>query len=220
MTKRVQRLITFGDSFTYGQELTNPEESSWPKLVANHLNVELKNTAFPGNSNDRMMEQVLQESYTFFDFAIVCFSARTRFYFEDDKGWFTTIHEMNVENLERAKLTKQLFLIANEEWLYRRWLTQVIYIQEFLKSRNVKYLFANAFSKENYFDLYKNKKYRHLLDLINTNNFIGWPDETFNSMTSSLPRGQFRHPLEESHAFFANVINKNLKNIYDLPNNF
>ena len=41
-------LYTVGDSFTYGQELPNPEQQAWPALLADRLGYRLINDGRPG----------------------------------------------------------------------------------------------------------------------------------------------------------------------------
>lgn len=216
MVKLVQRLFTFGDSYTYGDELKNPKESCYPQLVANYLDVPLTNKALLGNSNDFIMEQLLETTYDHYDLVIVCFSSITRLYFEDSHGVYTTIISTKKNPLDRDKFTDFLHTHVVDDFFYRRWLTQIIYIQEYLKSRSTRYLFANAFANE---DFYPNhwKSNRSLINQIDKEKFIGWPYESFNTLTSEFPRGKFLHPLEEAHAYFANLINLKLKKLYDLP---
>ena len=44
-------LLTVGDSFTYGTELTN-QLNAWPYQLAERLGVQCTNLAEPGASND------------------------------------------------------------------------------------------------------------------------------------------------------------------------
>lgn len=48
-----------GCSLTYGDELKNPQESSWPSLVASSLNADFKNDAVSGGTNDRILYRTL-----------------------------------------------------------------------------------------------------------------------------------------------------------------
>jgi hypothetical protein len=212
----INRLITFGDSFTYGQELENPKRDSWPQLVSNYLGVPLNNKAFPGNSNDKILEQVLFENYSFKDFVIVCFSSISRFYFEDYDGWYTTIPNIQHDSLIRNEITKKLHSSLTEKWLFRRFLIQAIYLQEFLQSRQANYFFVNAFESYDA-NLVKSKDTWHLIQMLHKNKFIGWPDQSFGNLTNHLPRGKFKHPLEESHLLFSQIIIEKIQEIYNLP---
>jgi hypothetical protein len=66
----MSRLITFGDSFTYGHGLadchvapdlagTNPSELAWPALLGNKLGMTVVNESKPGNSNIEILRDIL-----------------------------------------------------------------------------------------------------------------------------------------------------------------
>lgn len=212
----IQRLITFGDSFTYGQELQNPKKDCWPQLVANFLEVPLTNNAFPGNSNDKILEQVLFDTYSFRDFVIICFSSISRFYFEDHDGWYTTILNIKQDTDVRNEIISKLLGSTKEKWLFKRFLTQAIYLQEFLESRQVNYLFVNGFESYDT-NLAKSKENWHLIQMLHKNKFVGWPDQSFGNLTDHLPRGKFKHPLEESHLLFSQIMIEKIQETYNLP---
>lgn len=214
----INRLITFGDSYTYGDELQNRLESAWPILVANKFNLELKNLGWPGYSNDIILEKVVDEKITKNDIAIVCFSSFQRMYFEDKKGWFTTIPNIKQISETRNDITKNLFATLSIDWLYQRWLKQVIYLQTYFKYHKINYLFFVANHAHNNYGLYYSK-YQNLTDLIDLTYFPGWPEVTFETLTWHLPRGEFKHPLEDSHKVFAGVISENIVQIFNLTKN-
>lgn len=62
------RLISFGDSFTYGHWLDDndqyPSKSAWPQLLGNKLGIQVINKSIPGYSNI----QILRDILTFNDF--------------------------------------------------------------------------------------------------------------------------------------------------------
>ena len=53
-------LYTIGDSFTYGDELENPETECYPYLLSKKLGCELVNEALPGASNDWMFRKTVK----------------------------------------------------------------------------------------------------------------------------------------------------------------
>lgn len=54
------KLKSFGCSFIYGSDLTNPLET-WPSLLAQHHNLQYQCCAWPGTGNLRILESVLNE---------------------------------------------------------------------------------------------------------------------------------------------------------------
>jgi hypothetical protein len=209
------RLVTFGDSYTYGDELINPAVSAWPVLVADKFSCKLLNLAKPGFSNDAILEQILDQDLNSNDIVVVCFSHYTRLYFEDKLGWFTTITEIEQDQIFREDLSKLLIATVSDEWLFKRWLKQIIYLQEYLKSKDIKFLFTVANLNDIDVDQ-RYKSYTALMNQIDKKTFLGNQNQTFEDITKTLPRGEFRHPLEQAHVEFANFLIEYMIKIYNL----
>jgi hypothetical protein len=60
-------------------ELKNSNVSSWPALFAKHFNIDLINFGKSALSNDIILENILDQTYTKNDLVIVCFSCRRSF---------------------------------------------------------------------------------------------------------------------------------------------
>lgn len=55
------RILTIGDSWTYGAESSDPKTMSWPAQLANKYNVEVVNLAQLGSSNKRQIRICFEE---------------------------------------------------------------------------------------------------------------------------------------------------------------
>ena len=62
-------LYTVGDSFTYGQELYNPEQQAWPVLLADRLGYRLINDGRPGVGNEYIVKQIAKVGDLFKDYS-------------------------------------------------------------------------------------------------------------------------------------------------------
>ena len=63
----VNKIVSFGDSFIYGYEMTNNDygEKSWPGIAAEQLDLDFERRAIPGCSNESITRQILDYySYT------------------------------------------------------------------------------------------------------------------------------------------------------------
>lgn len=89
--RAVQRLITFGCSYTYGtglddcknwffNQLNNlkPSKLGWASLLADKLHLELVNLSFPGSSNTEIMYNVLKQNYNKDDTVIIMWTHYVR----------------------------------------------------------------------------------------------------------------------------------------------
>lgn len=186
MQKTARKLITHGCSFTYGYELPDPS-LSWPFVLAKKLDMECTNLGVPGYSNDEILEDLLKADLSD-SLVIVC--------------WTTYIRQNKPASLIPA-------MSFDDGSLYAKWLLQVILLQDYLKSKEIPYLFFNAFDTQHQYDRYKND-YTAYKSQIDTSNFLGWPYEGFVEWAWPSPTGPKGHPLEEGHAKVAEKIWKHL----------
>lgn len=218
--KIVKRLIAHGCSFTYGEELADPPSYSWPSLVAKKLDVELANMAKPSYSNDGLVQDIVRMDPDQDDLVIVCWTTYLRMYLQDDLGWYTTVATKRgtggIDWDRRERIVHDLLSSNADDWLYERWLSQVILLQSFLDAKAIKYLFFSAFDNQARYDIYK-KKFYNLHNRINQHRFIGWPNEGFVEWAYGCSIGPRGHPLEEGHAKVALKVLESCKEVHDLP---
>lgn len=224
--KQIRRLITHGCSFTYGEELADPARSSWPALVAAKLDIELLNLAKPAYSNDAILKDIVAQdinrsSYT--DLVIICWTTYLRMQYVDQSGWFTLwpgrqYHKgitWNKFTDMRQQLTKYSAILHNEDWLYERWLTHVILMQDHLEAKNAKYLFFSAFDNQQQYESRK-KAHANLLGKIKGGQYIGWPSDGFTEWAYQCKLGPRGHPLEDGHEKVAGRILQSIADRYDI----
>lgn len=122
MTKN--RLVTFGCSLTYGQYLDNPKQQSWPSLLAEKLNLDVKNMGYPGSSNKRIWWNIVNFEYKPSDLICVLWSHIDRWaIIKEDKPiidlhqWRTktdTVSSLYFEHFhDLYDLTVSFWLMAN-----------------------------------------------------------------------------------------------------------
>ena len=68
---KMRRLVTFGDSFTYGHYLPDHLTQSWPAVLASRLNYELVNKAVCGSSNIEILAEILTFNFQPSDLVII-----------------------------------------------------------------------------------------------------------------------------------------------------
>lgn len=213
MKKTPKRLITHGCSFTFGEELENPAKQCWPAHLATRLEVsELVNLARPAYSNDNVMNDLLKLDLKMdHDLVVIGLTSFVRLLFVNDNGWFTTIP--STQDSSTDKFINCFFKEINVEWLFERYLTQIVYMQEYLKSRHVKFMFFNAINNiDQHTDL---SKYQSIIDKIDTGKFRGWPYFSFQSIIGDQPTMPRGHPTEKHHKTLAEILETKLKAIYD-----
>ena len=130
-------LFTIGDSWTYGDELDNPKKESYPSFYPKKLNCRLINYAVNGGSNDWMfrktIEWVCSQNNLDDVIIIVGWSGVNRR--EENYKIYHGIHRND-------EVDKFIFSrLSNNELDHYKSICYMVSLQEFLKSKNIKYLF-------------------------------------------------------------------------------
>ena len=208
-------LYTVGDSFTYGQELPNPEQQAWPVLLADRLGYRLINDGRPGVGNEYIVKQTIKAVAKYKpELVVVAWTSCGRQEHADEHGVYDiwpgcnsrAFSEDRSGKLEyRHELIKYITVNNNAEHEYRRWLRQVILLQSFLQNHGIDYIMCNVFDNQHRFG----KHYRYnqgYYELIDHTKFVGWPNDGFVEWAYDTPHGPGGHPLEQGHKQIAEKI--------------
>ncbi len=115
-------LVTIGDSFTYGTELSNTE-FAWPYQLAARLGMNCVNLAQPGASNDFIVRTAVNSIDEYNpQLLIVAFTTPNRF-------------ELNAEHFTPTK-TPQQFVDWNDDWALEKFHTQVKLLENYITCEN------------------------------------------------------------------------------------
>ena len=202
-------LLTFGDSFTYGEELKELHDA-WPYHVSNMTRLSLINHGKPGASNDeilrRLYEEVAGVPVEEIDLVIIAWTSPGRIECADEAGAFSIWPGYNSAKYSknmpwRGELVAHFSQYHNTEWLCQRYVQNVLSAQMFLKALGIRYVMCDI----NYNDYYKNL---HLCvntsellcnALLDTTKYAGWGKEGMAEWVGKVKRGPGGHFLEEGH---------------------
>ena len=113
---------------------------------------------------------------------------------------------------------KDFYLENTDSDLFVKYLEQVIDLQQFLEQKKVKYLMFNAFgNKELYKENFEDRRIYPILDKMNFDTFMGWPEEDFTVWSymqdpdDKLPDG---HLGVASHNHLSVLLYDKLKELY------
>ena len=207
------RVMAVGDSFTYGDELSDINQA-WPYLLSKKIKYEITNFGKPSAGNTSMVRTVVDEIKNY-DLFIIAWSHFARIEFADEHGVYDTWP--GASNLAvtddiayRKELTTYLTRHHNDTYLYNQYLINIILLQQFLKCNNKKYIMLDSFGN----NIKRiNTAEWNSLSQINTTNYIGWPSSTMMEWTYQLPKGPKGHFLEEGHAIVADKIYEHIRNL-------
>jgi hypothetical protein len=134
MVGKIKRLYTIGDSWTYGMELENPKKESWPSVLSKELNCELVNDAQCGGPNDWMFRRTIEwtsQQKSFDDtIVIVAWSEPNR----REENFNPVVYGTKLWE-------KVIEYFYNDELAHYKSVCYMVTLQEFLKSKGIRYLF-------------------------------------------------------------------------------
>ena len=209
-------IYTVGDSFTYGQELPNPQEQAWPTLLARKLDKRLVNQGRGGAGNDFIVKKTVQAITKYSpEIVVVAWTSFGRKEFADQHGPYTLWPGSGVFGSDpklafRMELAKYITVHRNELYEYRCWLRQVILLQNYLQNNGIDYVMCNNFDNQKVYDVFCNDN-REYYDLIDRDRFIGWPRQGIAEWVQGTPHGPGGHPLEQGHEIIADKILERLQ---------
>jgi len=205
------RLLTVGDSFTYGEELSDLA-AAWPNLIAEIMGYELTNLAEPGIGNTRMIRHCVEQLDNY-DVAIIAWSHYARTEFADEWGVFDIWPgSRGLSFTDKISYRKELIDYTtkyhSDEYLYTQHLISIILLQTFLKANNKKYIMLDAFGNTTARSL--NLTMHNKVD---STNYIGWPRKSMMEWTYRCPKGPRGHFLELGHQRVADKIYEHIRNL-------
>ena len=205
------KLLTVGDSFTYGEELEDLN-SAWPYILGKQLGYEVANLAQPSKSNTYMVRTVV-ENFQEYDLIIVAWSHFARMEFSDDLGiydiWPGNQGAMFTGELSHRKgLIDYVNRYSSDTYLYTQYLINIILVQNFLTQQNKKYLMLDAFGNT-HADV--RKLNLELSQLVNAEQYLCWPNESMIEWTYGTSKGPRGHFLEQGHEIVADKIYEHIR---------
>ena len=215
------KLLTVGDSFTYGDELVD-RTLAWPYLLANKINYNVDNLGKPGESNTAILRNAMLNADDA-DIVVIAWSHYGRMEASDENGVFT-IWPGNAGNLFKDELSYRHDLLTyinhhhDDFYQFQQLLINIILLQNYMKSNNKKYLMLDSFNECDY-DSTKPRlsklieRIPNLIEKIDTRYYLGWPNETMMKWTYGCPKGPYGHFLEEGHERVADKIYEHIRHL-------
>tara|TARA_B100000123_G_C25676664_1_gene404428 strand:- start:188 stop:844 length:657 start_codon:yes stop_codon:yes gene_type:complete len=213
-----EKSVSLGCSFTYGDELENHFDA-WPFLVATHFGWSHNQLARNGSGNERIMRGIIRTIPRNYDYYLIGWTHYARVEHADDIGVFDVWpgqYFKSIEEPHRQELCKYFSRHHDIQYLYRKYLQNILYAQALLEKNNKKYVMVDAFANHQMRIAGTHMPYRDsesdLSNLINIQHYLGWSDST--SMVEwayDTPQGVRGHPLEEGHRKIADKIIKHIE---------
>ena len=143
------KLVAVGDSFTYGEELSNRSDC-FASLVAEHLGYECVNLGIPGGSNWRAVRCLMNQDLSDCGLVIAGWSHYDRFEIADEAGIFCNWPggkrtKFVQEASWRSTIVDYYTMHHNDDFLYNYYLMQVIFVQNYCQNNNIPLIMMDSF---------------------------------------------------------------------------
>lgn len=215
----IKNILAVGDSFTYGEELEN-RNHAYPYYLANGLKASVVNLGQPSGGNTQMINKVIDHITTGepVDLVIIGWTSPGRMEFADANGVFDVwpgyggaLFRASGQDW-RLELLDYINKYHSPDYLYHKFLRDIILMQSFLKERGIKYVMLSAVANEYYHKTYYNDD-SVLPKQIDKANYVGWPNEGMAEWTAGCKRGPNGHFLEEGHRKVTAKLYEHIRNL-------
>lgn len=217
------KLLASGCSLIYGSELADERQHNqhsqltYPALLAKQKNLEYKCVAHPANGNDAIARSIVKNLDETVALVVVNWSYLGRFEFNlREWGWrnFKSHNLYEPISKQTEQLRKYFFSEVTPVYNYYKYLQEIVFVQDYLKVRNIPYIFSTAdYDPINYNTISKlDPEHVNLWKAIDFDPWFYWQVNKnpvgFLQWAKflSLPTGTDGHPLEQAHQMTVDMI--------------
>jgi hypothetical protein len=206
----MKKLLAIGDSFTYGDELQDVR-NGWAHLLAARLGYAVTNKGVCGSGNVKMVRNLVESNIDHYDLVVIAWSGFDRIEIADDYSTWETWPGARGNNFRvpdksvkfRNTVIDYINRYHNDLYLYRQqYLVQILLAQSYLKYHRKNYVMLDTFINH-ISPMRFDPKNQYLVEKIDTNRFLGWPNESMQEWTVGVPIGPRMHFLEQGHEIVA-----------------
>ena len=204
-------ILCIGDSFTYGEELSDPLRQAWPNLLADtYYGVDVLNLGKSGASNDWIFTTAIERTaWERYDVVIVQWTDPGRIDLSisgnDIQGVNSSTQRLN--KTDKKWLDKYYKEFYDDEYAWRRTITQIIALQNYFKSTKQPYVMTSMNTI-----IEKRSMFYTVSGAIDTTTFL----EPLTQMSYGCEKGPGGHPLVEGHQAIADKMEKYLNENFNM----
>ena len=215
----MKKLLTVGDSFTYGEELAD-KTLAWPQILANTLNYSLTNLGQPSASNDKILRKTIDHLVREpdVDLVVIGWSNIGRSEHADEFGYYDVWpgYQGNLFKQDgstwRNELVDYVSRYHNSEAIHLKFIQQILLLQAYLKSHNINYVMLNIVQNEYYKKKHFDGQPQYYAQ-VDQERFLGFNESGMMEWTNGCPVGPSNHFLEEGHKQIADKLYEHIGNL-------
>lgn len=216
---KINKIVSAGCSFTFGEELVNPQIESWPYVVSQNLGVGCVNLGWPGASNEHIVNCVIDYcsnndiSNTFFTVMWTHFS-RQLFCRSENYKFIRNISITWPAEYDRDLKTLLFTKYYNEDFLFKKTLMQIILLQNFFHANNCPYIMCTSMGHSAPDVIHDDLQ--PLINMIDKTKYKGFLKDSFDTLTTPAYRSPKGHPNAMAHKEMADIITQWISNDYQV----
>lgn len=205
-----------GDSFTFGDELPDPN-LAWPLILSKKINKQVVNLGRSATGNKRIIKRAIDAILNQSEMIIIGWSDCNRQEFADDIGIYDIWAGRNYKAFQlddpthRINLIKYITAYDSPEYYYAEWLRQIILIQGLCKLHHIPCVMFVACGANISHKKYHNK-FEKLVRAIDHSMFVDGMVNSVAEWTYGTPHGPNGHPLSKGHEIIADKIYEHIRN--------
>ncbi len=202
-------ILANGCSFTYGDELDNPERDAWPAVLAAMANEPVMNLGQSGGSNDRILRTIVEviEANSDNTKVVIAWTSPTRLEISN-LDIHINLHRYHPDKSELIKMKDIIYRHWGEDWAWKKFHTQTHLLHGYLKSKNIPHLFLSTFDIAENFKRYRTQLPTDVWFAPTKNIICEWIDEL--GAAGYAPN---RHPSVLGHRYIAEKIYEHTRNL-------
>jgi len=200
-----KKLVVSGCSFTKGYGLADPENSSWPRVLANYFNLNCVNLAQEGAGNDYISNVAVEYAITHDPQECFFILAYSDFLRLDFCNLNDEMVHVTPSSRKWPSIRDVIYpTLANNNYLFKKFLLQVIKTQAWFEQNNISYMMVSGITTVNRRVILESDT-ESICNKI-SHNYKNFENINFNVIIredGKLPDG---HPNELGHQLIANTL--------------
>ena len=205
-------ILALGDSFTYGDELTD-RSSAWPAVLGRRLRATVDNQGICGGGSRQIVAKAITGILTTsLDLLVIGWPVPGRTEFADEDGVFDLklgdTYDIMPEQPWRQTLIRYYNDHHNDDYMYQQYLLDILHVQSFIQQYQVKCVMMST-RNTNYYSQSASIENSQLLGHIDKTMFI---DGGMNIWTATTKHGPRMHFLEDGHQLIADKVYEHIRN--------
>jgi hypothetical protein len=200
------RLVVSGDSFTYGQGLSDPKIECYPAFLSKLMDAELINFAQPGAGNAWIANSIVDHVHREGDIYLIAWSHWSRLDLMTSEG---VLEHICYGSRVRRELHDLFFKdFYNESYLYKKYLNTVLLLQAYLRDRD--YLMIDTFELHDVSDVNKELvtrvDIRRYFGFRTAENLVSWTGKDHRSSCGHFNKAGCEVVANKLHTLLLNSI--------------